>query len=154
MSLFAWIESTVIATSVGESLMLTAWLSAVHILGFTLVMGAALLVNLRLLDTLLPQCSLSDVTRPTSRAIVLGLATSITTGVLLFSPRAVSVIENSTFQLKMLLLLAAVVFHFVIQGRVTRRPQPGVLGLRTTAVFGLILWMGLAVVACWFILFE
>ena len=134
--------------------MFTASLSAIHLLGFTLVMGSSLLVNLRLLGALLPQRALNEVTRPASRAIALGLAISITTGALLFSARATSAIENRTFQMKILLLLAAVVFHFVIQSRVTQRPQPGVLALRTTAVFGLALWMGLAVVACWFILFE
>ena len=154
MSLFAWIESTVIARSVGESLTFTASLSAVHLLGFTLVMGSALLVNLRLLGALLPQRALSEVIRPASRAIVLGLAISITTGVLLFSARAMSAIQNSTFQMKMLLLLAAVVFHFVIQSRVARRHQSGVFALRMTAVSGLTLWIGLAVTACWYILFE
>ena len=117
-------------------------------------MGSALLVNLRLLEALLPQHSFSEVTRPAGRAIALGLAISLTTGLLLFSARAASVAENSSFQIKMLLLLAAVFFHFVIQDRVTRRPQSGVLALRMTAVFGLAVWMGLAVAACWFILFE
>lgn len=117
-------------------------------------MGSALLVNLRLLEALLPQRSLSEVTRPASRAIAFGLAISLTTGLLLFSSRAVSVIENSAFPLKMSLLLVAVFFHFVIQDRVMRRPQPGALALRTTAVIGLALWTGLAVAACWFLLFE
>jgi len=154
LSLFAWIESTAIARSVGESLMLTASLSAVHLLGFTLVMGSALLVNLRLLGVLLPQRALVEVTRPASRVIALGLVISLATGFLLFSTRAMSAIQNSTFQMKMLLLLAAIVFHFAIQSRVTRRPQSGVFTLRTTAVSGLALWMGLAVTACWYILFE
>jgi len=117
-------------------------------------MGSALLVNLRLFDVLLPQRALIEVTRPASRVIALGLAISLSTGFPLFSARAMSAAENSTFQLKMLLLLAAVMFHFVIQGRVTRRPQSGVLALRMTAVSGLALWMGLAVTACWYILFE
>ncbi len=64
MTLFAWIESTAIARSVGESLLLTAWLSASHILGFTLVMGSALLSNLRLLNVVLPERALGEVTRP------------------------------------------------------------------------------------------
>ena len=154
MSLFTWIESSAIGRFVGESLWVTASLSAVHILAFTLVMGSALLVNLRLLDTLLVRRPLREVTRPASRAIALGLAISLVTGFLLFSPRAVSVAESSTFQTKMLLLIAAVVFHFVFHGRVTRRPKSGALALRTIGGCGLILWMGLAVAACWFILFE
>ena len=107
-----------------------------------------------LLNVVLPQRALIEVTRPASRAVAFGLAISISTGVLLFSTRAMSAIQNNTFQMKMLLLLAAVVFHFVVQGHVTRRPQSGVFALRMTAVFGLALWIGLAVAACWYILFE
>jgi len=152
--MFPWIESTAIARSVGGSLWLTASLSAVHILGFTLIMGSALVSNLRMLDAVLPQVSLMEVIRPTNRAIVVGLAISLTTGVLQFSPRAISVAANSTFQTKMLLLLVAVVFHFMVQSRVARTPESGVLAMRTTAAAGLTLWMGLALAACWFILFE
>ena len=154
MSLFAWIETTAIARAVGGSLPLTAWLSAVHALGFTLTMGSAFLLNLRLLNAVLPQHIVSEVARPTSYAILLGLAVSLLSGGLLFSTRASSAIENNTFQIKMLLLISAVVFHFLIQARVTRQLQPGMLVMRTSAVFGLALWAGLAVAACWFILFE
>lgn len=154
MSIFAWLESTAVASAVGGSLMLTASLSAIHILGFTLVLGSALVLNLRLLNVVLPQLSLIEVTRPVRRAIAWGLVVSITTGLLLFSTRATSAVQNSTFQLKMSLLLALVVFHFSIQKKITMQQQPSLFTLRMSAAFGLILWIGLALTACWYILFE
>lgn len=133
---------------------MTAWLSAIHLIGFTLVMGGALLANLRLLGVLLRRRAVVEVTEPASRAIALGLAISITTGLLLFSGRAATVIENSMFQLKIMLLLAAALFHFTLHARLTRRPEAGTNAMRTTAVLGLSLWMGLALAACAFILLE
>ena len=151
---FAWVETTTLASTVGQSLMLTASLSAIHLLGFTLITGGALAANLRLLGVLLPQYAVIDITRPASRGIALGLAISITTGLLLFSGKATSVSANGTFQLKMLLLVAAVLFHFTWHRRVVRRNAATPRLLRVTGALGLSLWVGLAVAGCAFILFE
>jgi hypothetical protein len=74
---------------------------------------------------------------------VIGLAISVTTGVLLFAARATDVSANATFQLKMLLLLVAVVCHFAVAPRA-----------RAGAVVSLAAWLALAVTACAFILLE
>jgi hypothetical protein len=153
-SFFEWVEATGLARTVGESLPLTAWLSAAHIVGFTLVMGAALVANLRMLGLVLPQRPAAEIVLPASRALMLGLAVSMTTGALLFSPRAASAAANGTFQLKMLLLLSAVTFHFVVAVPFVRGSGVATRVLRIVAVTGLALWIGLALAACAFILFE
>lgn len=141
-ALFAWIESTTLATSIAESLALTAALSAIHLLGFTLVMGAALVGNLRLLGWLLARGAADQVLRPCNRAIASGILISATTGALLFAARATAVSMNGTFQLKMLLLMTATVFHFTFART------------RIGAAVSLSLWTALAVTACVFILLE
>jgi hypothetical protein len=45
----AWLEGTSVALTVRDSLMLNAVLSAVHLVGFTLTTGGALVANLNLL---------------------------------------------------------------------------------------------------------
>jgi hypothetical protein len=142
-TLFAWIESTALANAIAASLALTASLSAMHLLGFTLVLGSALVGNLRRLGALLPQCSLVDVVRPANRAIVVGLAISVSSGALLFAARASDVSANGTFRLKMLLLLGAAACHFATGP-----------GGRVGAVVSLAAWLALAVTACAFILLE
>ena len=141
--LFAWIEATALAREIAESLTLTATVSAVHLLGFTLVMGGALVGNLRLLGWLLPHAAADQLLRPCNRAIVIGLAISVATGALLFAARATAVGANGTFQLKMLLLLGAAAFHFAYAARA-----------RVGAGVSLALWLALAVTACAFILLE
>ena len=153
-ALFAWMGTTSIARYVAESPTLTPWLSAIHLLGFTLVTGGALVANLRLLGVLFPQQPISDVTRPASGAILLGLAISLLTGTLLFSSRATAVSANGAFQIKILLLVAATIFHFTVHRSVTTRASVGAQRARATGAIGLSLWVSLAVAACAFILLE
>jgi hypothetical protein len=151
-SLLAWLESTRIAASVASSTMLTASLSAIHVVGFTLVIGGALVANLRSLGALFPKRNI-DVAGPTTHAIAVGLAISVATGFLLFSARATDVAANGTFRLKMLLLVLAVLVHFVFQRRAAARADEP-RRTRAVSAVSLTLWLGLAATACAFILLE
>lgn len=153
-ALFTWIETTSIARTVGGSVYLTASLSAMHLLGFTLVTSGALVANLRSLGALFAHRPIAEVLRPANRALLVGLAISLSTGALLFSTRATAVSANGTFQLKMLLLIAAAIFHFAMQRGVLAQQSIGVRQARAAGAVGLSLWMGLAVTACAFILLE
>jgi hypothetical protein len=144
-ALIDWIAATSLATTVAASAQITAWLSAVHVVGFALVTGSALVANLRGLGVLMPASTLGDVLRPAKRAILLGLAISVATGAPLFAARAAEVAANGTFQLKMSLLAAAVVVQF------TPLPESAT---RLVAGVRLALWLGLALAACAFILLE
>ena len=150
---FVWLEGTRMAIAVRDSLMLTGALSAVHLVGFTLTTGGALVANLNLLGLLFPDRPPLEVTRPASRGIALGLTISALTGVLLFAPRATVASVNGIFQMKMLLLVAAVVFHSFVHQRVARTATSSSIRRGTGAV-GLVLWVGLALAGCAYILLE
>jgi hypothetical protein len=105
------------------------------------------------------------VTRPASRGIAVGLTISVLTGVFLFAPRATAASVNWIFQLKMALLMAAVLFHVLVHRRVARTPRHNHISgqsamswstpmQKATAVVGLLLWTGLALSGCAFILLE
>ena len=141
------------AIAVRDSLILTGALSAVHLVGFTLTTGGALVANLNLLGLLFPERPPIEVTRPATRGIALGLAISALTGVLLFAPRATAASVNGIFQTKMLLLAAAVLFHALVHQRVARN-SVSASARRGTGAVGLLLWTGLALAGCAFILLE
>ena len=151
---FAWLEATPAARTIGGSLPIIASLSAIHLIGFTLITGGALVANLRLLGALLPGRPAADVTEPASLGIAIGLAVSIATGLPLFAWRAGELIASGTFQLKMLLLVAATIFHFTLHRSVARRPSSTLKLVRVTGAVGLALWLGLALAGCALILFE
>jgi hypothetical protein len=152
-ALFVWLEGTRMAITVRDSLMLTGALSAVHLVGFTLTTGGALVANLNLLGLLFPERPTMEVTRPASRGIALGLVLSALTGLLLFAPRATAASGNGIFQLKMGLLCGAVVFHAVVHRRIAQTATSSAIR-RGTAAVGLLLWLGLALSGCAYILLE
>ena len=141
------------AIAVRDSLTLTGALSAVHLIGFTLTTGGALVANLNLLGVLFPDRPPLEVSRPASRGIALGLAISALTGVLLFAPRATVASVNGIFQTKMLLLITAVLFHALVHQRVAGS-SVSTTARRGTGAVGLLLWTGLALAGCAYILLE
>jgi len=153
-SFFEWLQATGIATTIDQSTMLTGLLSATHLLGLTLLVGGALVSGLRMLGVLLPERPHPEIAGTAFRGMTLGLAISVTTGLLLFAARATTVAEKGTFQLKMVLLFSAAVFHFVAYRKVTRQTHVRPLQLQLTGAFALALWFGVALAGSAFILFE
>ena len=139
-----WYQNSAVASAVGNSPTVTAVLSAFHALGFTFVMGGALFANLGKLGVLFPSRPVHEVAGPGSRLIALGLVLSLPTGLLLFGPRALVAAHNSTFQLKLLLIVVASAVQFGLLRRASR----------AVGALGLMLWIGLALTACAFILLE
>ena len=154
MNAFEWLESTSMARGISGSLIATASLSATHLLGFTLVSGAAFALNLRLAGAMLRLAALADVVQPAGRLIALGLTLSAATGALLFAGRATSIAANGIFQTKMSLLVIAVVWQLAVHYRLTRPTAPSPQAARAIGFAGFVLWLGLAVTACAFILLE
>jgi uncharacterized protein DUF6644 len=149
-SLLAWVQTTRIATTIGGSTLLTGFLSAIHLLGLTLLVGGALVASLRMLGIILADRPSSDVTPGPVRGMAVGLTISVASGLLLFAPRAAAAVDNSFFQVKMLLLFAAIAFHFAVFRGASRRADDA----RLPGGVGLILWFGVAVAGCAFILLE
>ena len=149
-----WLQSTSLAIAIANSLYLMAGLSALHLVGFTLLMGSALVGNLRLVGIVLPTLPIADVVRPARRAIALGLALSVATGLLLFSTRALNAVYNWIFDVKMGLLLAAIVFHVVVPSRFASSALRPSGAARIVGAGGLLLWIGVALAGCAFIFLE
>jgi hypothetical protein len=142
------------ATTIGQSTLLTGFLSGIHLLGLTLLVGAALVSSLRMVGVILTDRPLSEVTPGPRGAMIVGLMISAVSGLLLFSPRAAAAAENSFFQIKMTLLCAAALFHFAVYRGVSQRTDAESSVVKLTGGLGLILWSGVAIAGCAFILFE
>jgi hypothetical protein len=147
------LQASGVATAIANSRLLTGGLSAAHLVGFTLIMGGTLVSNLTRGGIMFRHRPLTEVTGSAARGIAVGLVVSAATGLLLFSPRAVAASQNSTFQVKMLLLAAAVVHQFATLTWQDRRPAAGAWRKASGAI-GLILWVGVALAGCAYILLE
>lgn len=153
-ALLEWLQATGLATAVRDSVGLTATLSAVHLLGFTLATGGAFVSNMRLLGVILRDRPVFEVSRPATRGVALGLLISVATGVPLFAPRALAASANPIFQTKMALLVTAAAFQFAIHPWIARRAPVSGVSVMAAGAIGSLLWGGLALAGCAFILLE
>lgn len=149
-----WLETTSLSQTVGESVTITAWLSALHLIGFTLVMSAGVVCNLRTMGLVLTDLQVESIAGPATRLLIAGLTISLLTGFAMFAPRATYTVASGAFQLKMVLLLVAALYQLTLGAKVLGRSDTSWHWRRASGLSGLILWLALAVTACWFILFE
>jgi hypothetical protein len=152
MDAVAAIENSALASAIKGSFALTAGLSALHAVGFTLIMGGALFANLRLAGVLLRDRPQTEIVRLGTRSVAIGLVISVITGLLSFAPRAVTASASGIFQIKMLLLVTCIAMQFVVIRQTVRRHPAG--SHARVGVLGVLLWVSLALAACAFILLE
>ena len=119
-----------------------AAVSAAHILGIALLVGAILPLNLRLLG-LWPDISRDTLIRILVPTAVTGLALAILAGFFLFSIRATDYADLTVFRLKLALVAtaaaSALLLHFR-HGFLLRSASPR--RLRITAVISISCWLG------------
>ena len=79
-ALFAWLEHTSAAAAIASSTTLTGSLSAIHVIGFVLVMSGALVANVRSLRVRIAGRDGAGIATQANRLMLVGLAVSLLTG--------------------------------------------------------------------------
>jgi hypothetical protein len=153
-SVFDSMANSHVAHAITQSSYMMGALSSVHMLGLTLIVGSSIVVCLRSFGVVAPDQPLSDVMRPAGRAVLLGLAISAVTGLLMFTPRAVSASENPVFQTKMLLVAVAIVFQFTLFRFVARNGGHSTLLRLLSGALGAALWFAVGFYGVLFTVFE
>lgn len=142
------------ASTIGQSPLATGFLSAVHLLGLTLIGGAVLVSSLRLFGLLLADHPVPDVAHAAARGLGVGLAISVVSGLILLAPRLSGTLRNGIFQVKIVLVVTAAIFHFTVYRRTIRTGARSSVLNRLSAGIALLLWLGVAVAGCALILLE
>jgi hypothetical protein len=141
----SWIERSALGVALREHPWFYPGVEICHILGFVVLVGAAVIFDLRLLglSRAISVQALAQHVLPWARG---GLALAAMTGVLLFISDATTIAYNPAFQLKLVVIVLAilntVVFHrWTGRGMAawdTAGPTP--LGAKLAAVVSLVLW--------------
>jgi hypothetical protein len=145
------LEDSSWAVAIRQSSWLYPMLEIVHIIGIALLVGPALMFDLRLLgfSKKLPVSALAQHLLPWSRR---GLLLIVPSGLLLFITNAATLGYNPVFKIKMLLLVVAglnvLVFHRFTFPSVLAGNENTILtpAAKVTAVISIIAW--LAIIAC------
>lgn len=151
--LFPQIEHSGLAITIRDSTILTGTLSGLHLIGLTLLVGSVLVSAAALGGLIVNDQPIAELTRTARRASIVGLIISVTTGLLLVSFRLGMSAGNRAFQIKMLTLFAAALFHFVIYFPAARGRR-SIVPPRIAGGVALLLWLGVVLGGCVFILFE
>ena len=114
-------------------------LECFHILGFAMTLGTIALVDFRLLGFGLLRQKAAELSKALAPWTLFGLVTVLLSGPLLFSSDPDMYYLNRSFQIKMVLLLLAIVFHYTIRRKLLRGELSQALN-KPVALISLLLW--------------
>ena len=141
-ALFQWFEATAPGRIVRESLWMFPILEAIHLVGLSILGGALLVVDLRLLGVGLKDSTIRDIDQQARPWLTLSVVLLLVTGVLLFLSEAVKCYYNTAFWVKIVTLPLAILFTYMVKERFARN------ALYTSAYSQ---WVGSADLLLWFI---
>lgn len=149
LAFFEWCESTGLGLLVRESVWLFPVIEAVHLLGLSLLGGALLVVDLRLLGaglTATPAALLARQVRPWLTAAVVVM---VATGVPLFLSEAVKCYYSQAFWVKITTFPLAIAFTYAVRQRIAEADTtPRSTGALTGAA-SIALWVIVAAAGRW-----
>lgn len=144
---FQWCEQTWLFQVINAHEWFFPALETIHLFGLVLLLGTIIMLSLRLLGLAMVRQPVPELAGELAMYNAAGLALMLSSGALMFVATAVRNYGNTSFWVKMVLLAAALVFHFAFFRRVIRRPSadsPDWQG-RLAAWGALILWFGVGV---------
>jgi hypothetical protein len=145
LHLFKWFESTVLGAVIRSSTYLFPAIEVLHLLGLTVLLGAIVVLDMRLLGFGLRRQSIPRVAQAMTPLIWTGIAISFPSGTLLFVAEAVKCYDNAAFWFKMACLFAAVVFQVTVHRAVTSSDDIQPLRAKFTGAVSLLLWFAVGV---------
>ncbi len=147
---FEWCETVWLGRAVVGSLWLFPVIEAVHLLALSVLGGAVLLVDLRLLRVALRERTPAELWAAARPWMIGALAVMFATGIPLFLSEAIKCYYNDAFWVKMTALPIALLFAFTIRARAI--PESGRNTPRRQALVGalsILLWVTVAAAGRW-----
>lgn len=138
------IQNSAVAHAVSKSNHLVgAALQVVHVFGFITLLAALVLISLRVLGLALTRQTIPEVARDSTRLIWIGLALAVASGTLMFVATPMLYFYKWAFELKMVLLVVAVVLQATLFRKVSQSESPNPLFAKTSVVLSLLAWFGI-----------
>ena len=147
LPIFKWFDASWMGAFVRDSKWIFPAIEAVHIVALALMFGAILLINLRLLGLSMTHKPVARLARELAPWIFSSLVIILATGILLFSSEALKAYASVPFQVKIVFLFAALIFHYTIYGRVTKADEAAIRPFwnKVAAIISILLWTGVGI---------
>lgn len=141
------------AAFIRQSMWLYPILEIIHIVGITVLVGAALMFDLSILGSSAKQLRLSGLAQHLLPWSQRGLVLILPSGILLFITNSKTLGVDPTFWLKMILLLVAAINVLVFHRLIFRKGNfsnpdidPAPVSAKISAVISITVWLG--IIAC------
>jgi hypothetical protein len=150
-----WLEQTALSQTIQATNWVVPAVQSIHILAIAVVAASALMIDLRLIGAFGADQPLKDVSSRFLPFVWWPLLILLATGAIMIVGEPPRSLKNPAFQLKMALLVAAVIVTAVIQFRIKRNPAFGdrITGRRgaasTIAVLSMLLWSSIIFAGRW-----
>ena len=144
LPIFQWFDSVWLGQAINNSTWLFPAIEAVHVVALALLCGAILILNLRLYGLTLPAKPVRLLAQELAPWVLVSLIIILGTGLMLFSTEAMKAYASVPFQVKMIFLFAAVVFHYTVYKKVTNADETQISPMwnKLAATISLVLWFG------------
>jgi hypothetical protein len=154
-----WIEQTQLSQSIAAAGWVVPTVQTIHILGIAMVASSALMIDLRLIGVFWANRPLEAVKARFLPLIWWPLLLLLATGIIMITAEPARSLKNPAFQLKMLLLMAALAVTLVFQFLHRRNAGFGdVKGPRaaavTLAIVSILLWSSIIFAGRWIAYFA
>ena len=144
---FEYLGNLPVSKAIGESLWIYPLVQAVHLVFLAILIGALLIVDLRLLGRGMIRQSVEQVARDAWPWFMIAIVGMVATGVPQLMQNASREYHSEFFWQKMYFLAAALIFTFTVRRKLTLAPEgrfPPMWG-KITAIVSFVLWMSVAI---------
>ena len=154
MSLLPFIEWTA-STSLSHAISTSTWafavIESIHLLALSVIGGAVLIVDLKLLGYGIRTQTLAEVARDAQTWFLGSWTVMIVTGLLLFTSEPQKLYYSTPFAVKMTCLLLGTIFALTVRRRVTLAGEGRVspIVMKLVALVSLALWFGVGAGGRW-----
>ncbi|HEV3329526.1 MAG TPA: DUF6644 family protein [Bryobacteraceae bacterium] len=117
-------------------------LEVIHIVGFAVLVGTIAIVDFRLLGIGMRRQKVAELASDLAPWTLIGLTMVLLSGPLMFSSDPDMYYLNRAFQVKMVLLLLAIIFQYTVHRSATKSEGPP-LRQKLVACVSMTLWVGI-----------
>ena len=146
-----WTASSSLSLAINTSPAAFAIIESIHLLALSVIGGAVLIVDLRLLGFGIRTQTVREVARDAQPWFVGSWAVMIVTGLLLFVSEPQKLYYSTPFAVKMVCLVLATIFALTVRRNVTLAGEERVspIWMKLVALVSLALWFGVGAGGRW-----
>jgi len=155
-----WIEQTALSQSIQTAGWVVPTVQTIHILAIAIVASSALMIDLRLIGVFWANRAMKDVSSRFLPLVWWPLLILLATGIIMIVAEPARSLKNPAFQLKMLLLIAALIVTGLFQFLQRRNVSFGDLrsgpraAAATLAIVSMLLWSSIIFAGRWIAYFA